>query len=208
MTDNLWERLKVDRVHMAPRAFDLSPSQVQQRYRSAWAPLVDLLGKLRPSPDGLLRFWLCQPGGHVVITHLGSRYEEGERDLKSGPIHNVAYAGLTDLAAGSLEALVPVGRMLDHLLGSGGATDGPWLSEGGGVSSALEGVGSQIVRLFPLGYGFDALACHDVRSYFSRSLAMYVQDRRALNVADPHVERLLRTTLFSAAFWRSHQQRA
>ncbi|MEM4724162.1 MAG: hypothetical protein QXP01_04050, partial [Candidatus Hadarchaeum sp.] len=78
---------------------------------------------------------------------------------------------------------------------------------GGGVNDALQKVGAGIAELFRLGYGFDAEACRDVRSYFARSLALYLHDRRALNVADPRMERLLRTTLFADAFWHFLQNK-
>jgi hypothetical protein len=139
-----------------------------------------------------------------MITHLPSHYEPGEQAFRRLRLRNVAFVRLSELAEGSLEAMVPLGHMLDHLLGSGGTVDGLWLSNGGGISPALRQVGGRVRELFPLGYGFDEAACCDARSYFARSLALYLHDRRALNVADPQIERLLRTTVFSGSFWRSH----
>jgi len=210
------ERLRVDRIHVAPRALELSSSMAQRRFKYIWTPLHVAVAKLQPLPTGLVRFWLQQPGGHVVITHLSSRYEPGEQLLKRHSLHNVAYVGLSDLAQDSLEVLVPMGHLLDHLLGNSGALDGQWLSEGGGVDSGLRQLGARVVELFPLGHGFDEAACSDVRSYFARSFALYMHDRRALNVADPLMERLLRTQLLAGAFWKrrgewaagSHQARA
>lgn len=203
MTEQGLERLKIDRLHVTARALELSPAAVQERFKHIWAPLDDLSRQLTVLPAGLVRFWLAQPGGHVVITHLPSRYEPGIQTLKRQVLHHVAYVRLSDLETATLEALVPIGHLLDHLLGSGGAMDEPWLSEGGGVNQRLRQVGQRVQALFPLGYGFDQAACADVRSYFARSLALYLHDRRALNVADPQIERLLQTTLFSDAFWRS-----
>jgi len=196
-------RLKMERMHVAPRALDLSPAEVQRRFAHVWAPVEDLSSRLHGLPTGLVRFWLQQPTGHVVITHLASRYEPGEHRLKHQVLHNVAYVGISDLARGSLEALVPVGHLLDHLLGNAGAEAGSWLSERGGASPALQEVGTRVAELFPLGHGFDAQAGTDARTYFARSLALYWHDRGALNVADPLLERLLRTTLCADAFWRS-----
>ncbi|MBC7262663.1 MAG: hypothetical protein H5T63_11710, partial [Chloroflexi bacterium] len=193
-------RLKVERIHIAPRTLELSPPEVQRRFPHVWAPFEELLRLLRPFPAGLVRFWLAQPGGHVVITHLPSCYIVGEQELKGHPLYHVAYVRLSDLANNSLEALVPIGHLFDHLLGNAGNEEGPWLSEGGGINCALQEVGASIVALFPLGYGFDPEACRDVRSYFARSFALYLQDRRALNVADPRMEKLLRTSLFADAF--------
>jgi hypothetical protein len=204
MDSRVSERLKIDRIHVAPRALELSPV-AQKRFTHIWAPLHDLVAKLRALPSGLVRFWLDQPGGHVVITHQSSRYEPGEQPLKRQVLRNVAYVEASALAQDSLEALVPIGHLLDHLLGSSGTAEGLWLSEGGGVNPALREVGARIVELFALGYGFDGAACHDVHAYFARSLALYLQDRRALNAADPLVEKLLRTALLSQSFWRSRK---
>jgi hypothetical protein len=208
MKGQILVRLKVDRLHVAPRALELSPANTQRRFKHIWAPLDELLSQLRPLPAGLVRFWLDQPGGHIMITHLPSHYEPGEQAFKHGLLRNIAFLRLSELAEGSLEALVPLGHLLDHLLGNGGALEGLWLSEGGGIDPVLREVGGRVHKLFPLGYGFDEAACGDARTYFARSLALYLHDRRELNVADPQIERLLRTTVLSAAFWRSRKMRA
>ncbi len=202
MSPQLRERLKVDRVHVAPRAFELSSAPVRRRYSNMWEPVEDVATRLHSFPLGLVRFWLSQPGGHVVLTNLPSSYVGGELRLKHGPASNVACVGIADLAAGSPEALVPLGHLLDHLAGCGGAPEGQWLSEGGGISPDLVAVGMRVQKLFALGYGFDTAARRDERTYFARSLAMYLTDRRVLNVADPQIEKLFRTTLFSEGFWR------
>nr|MBC7245382.1 hypothetical protein [Chloroflexota bacterium] len=201
------ERLKVDRIHIAPRALERSPLEVQHHYSHIWAPLDELLGQLRIFPSGLARFWLQQPGGHVVLTQLPSGYVVGEQRLKQSMLLHVAYVRLSDWVNDPLEALVPIGHLVDHLLGSAGSEEGPWLSEGGGINPALQKVGASIVELFSLGYSFDAEACRDARTYFARSLALYLRDRRALNITDPVMERLLRTTLFADAFWRWLEKR-
>lgn len=190
---------------MAPRALDLAPPEARRRFPHLWAPLEELSSRLKALPTGLARFWLQQPAGHVVVTHLASRYEPGEGLLKHQVLWDIAYVGISDLAQGSLEALVPIARCLDHLLGNGGAIAGLWLSEGGGATPALQRVGARVAELFPLGHGFDEQSRTDVRTYFARSLALYWHDRHALNAADPLLERLLRTTLCADSFWRSIQ---
>lgn len=206
MAGGMLERLKMERFHVAPRAVELSSAAAQRRYPQLWAPLEDLVSWLRPLPDGLLRFWLKQPGGHVVVTHLTSHYQPGEGRLKNTTLRNVAYVSASDLAADPIEALAPLGSLLDHLLGSAGSAGGVWLSAGGGVHDALRELGLRVVDLFPLGYGFDQAACADIRSYFARSFALYLQDRRRLNVADPLLERVFRT-LLSDAFWRAKRMK-
>jgi len=205
MQKRAFEQLKVERFHVAPRALELSPLVAQQRFTHIWAPVEELLTQLQALPVGLVRFWLKQPGGHVVITHLPSYYEAAEQVLKRQVLRNVAYVAVSDLAANSLEALVPVGHLLDHLLGSAGAVDGLRLSAGGGINPTLREIGARMVELFPLGHGFDPAASRNVYAYFARSLALYLHDRRALNVADPLMEKLLQTTLFSDTFWRSRK---
>jgi hypothetical protein len=202
MDSQVLARLKADRIHVAPRVLDLSPPDVQRQFGHVWAPLEELSSRLKGLPSGLVRFWLQQPSGHVVVTHLASRYEPGEHQLKHYILQNVAYVGISDLAQGSLEALVPIAHWLDHLLGSAGAGEGLWLSDGGGASAALQRVGARMAELFPLGHGFDLPARTDAHTYFARSLALYWHDRRALNAADPLLERLLRTTLLADSFWR------
>jgi hypothetical protein len=196
-----WDRLSRDRLHVAPRAVELASAAARRCYRHIWAPIDDLLSRLAPLPSGLIRLWLGCPGGHIVLTHLPSRYEPGEKTLKRNPLRNVALVCVSDLAEPPLEALVPVGHLLDHLLGCGGEEHGTWLSEGGGCGPALRDVGQRILSLFSLGYGFDAAACQDPRDYFARSLALYLLDRCGLSVADPQMERLLRSSLLSEAFW-------
>ena len=208
MRDQPLQRLKIDRIHVAPRALELSPVDSQQRYMDMWSLLDDVVIRLRPLPVGLVRFWLGLKNGHVVLTHVPPRYEAGAWSFGRAVLHNVACIRVSDLAQGSLDAWVPLGHLLDHLMGTGGSPDGAWLSDGGGINQALQAVGARVAELFPLGYGFDEAARQDVRSYFARSLGLYLQERRTLNVADPQMEKLLRATVLSEAFWRSHQIRA
>jgi hypothetical protein len=58
-----------------------------------------------------------------------------------------------------------------------------------------------LVRLFPLGYGLDEVALSGPRNYFAQSLAFYCRDRQRLNVADPQIDKWLRSTLWQAGFW-------
>lgn len=120
MKPHLLERLKMDRLHVAPRTLDLSPVHLRERFPNIWAPLEELARRLRPLPAGLMRYWLAQRGGHAIIVHHPSRYEVGEQPFGSQSLHNVAFVSLSDLASDSIEALVVVGNLLDHLLGSGG----------------------------------------------------------------------------------------
>ena len=202
MMNQALETLKANRIHVAPRALELSPQAAQRRFAAVWAPLEELVQRLRPVPPGLVRFWLERPSGHVVITHSPSRYQPGSQLLKRHVLDNVAFVSVADLAREGLEALVPVGHLLDHLLGNGGDAGGPWLSEGGGCTDGLRAVGGRVAELFPLGHALDAAAGASPRAYWARSVAQYLSNRNALNLADPLMERLLRSTVFAGAFWR------
>jgi hypothetical protein len=54
----------------------------------------------------------------------------------------------------------------------------------------------------PSAMGMDEESRQNPRQYLARSLAWYVTDRRALNAADPAVERLLKHTLMDERFWK------
>jgi len=195
MESKTFTQIKLERIHVTPRALELSPQSVQQRFAVVWDPLEELLIRLKNLPIGLLRAWLKQPDGHVVITHLPSRYAPGREMLKRHVLRNVAYVSVADLAKDTADALVPVGHLLDHLLGNGGGDSGAWLSE----------VGRRVRGLFLLGDGADATARANVRDYWACSFAGYLHDRESLNVADPLMEKLLRATMLAPAFWRANR---
>ena len=112
---------------------------------------------------------------------------------------------LADLATGSRRSLVLVGYMLDHLLGCGGAADGAWLSDGGGIRPRWREVGGRLRELASLGYSVSESGAHGTHAYFAEGLAAYCHDRRQLNVADPLLERLLHGTVMSEAFWAAER---
>jgi hypothetical protein len=96
-----------------------------------------------------------------------------------------------------------LGHLIDHYLGCGGAADGHWLSEGGGVTPAWQAAGARLPALFALGYGLDEVAQSNARDYFAQSLALYCRDRQRLNVADPQIDKWFRNTLWNDAFWHA-----
>jgi len=202
MTNQALQRLRVEKIHVAPRALELSPQAARQRFAAMWAPLEELLQRLSPIPPGLVRFWLDRPGGHVVITHRLSTYVPGRHVLGPSALVNVAFVSVGDLASGGPDSLVPIGHLLDHQLGNGGEAGGPWLSEGGGFTERLREVGRRVAGQFPLGHAFDVAASVNPRAYWARSVAQYLYNRSALNLADPLMERLLHSTVFAGDFWR------
>ncbi len=193
----LLRALKRQRLHVERHALRVSPPAVRRRFAHAWAPADRLLESLGAWPAGLLAYWLDAPAGHVVFTAGPSAYLPGALPWRQGELQAVAQISLADVLGDARAALNIIAQLADHLLGSRGAAGGPWLSDGAGATAELSVVGRRIASLARLGYGPS-----EPHAYFAWAFTGYWLDRRALNVADPNVERLLRNTLWNEAFWR------
>lgn len=192
----LLRALKRERLHIERQALRTSPPAVRQCFAHVWAPADRLLESLAAWPASLLAYWLAAPAGHVVFTAGPSAYLPGPWRWHQDELQAVAQIALGDLLGDARAALIVVAELADHLLGSCGATGGPNLSDGAGATPQLLGVGEHIASLARLGYGPS-----EPHAYFAWAFTGYWLDRRALNVADPNVERLLHTTLWNEAFW-------
>ena len=183
-------------MHVEPWALERGPARVQQHFAHIWAPADLLLEHLAAWPGGLLAFWLKEPAGHVIFTAGASGYVPGPVPWQGTTLQAVARISPADLLDDARPALEVMAHLVDHLLGSRGATEGAWLSDGAGATAALSAVGARVHALAALGYG-----PRDPHAYLAWAFAGYWLDRRALNAADPHIERLLRTTICSEPFW-------
>ncbi len=192
----LLRALKRERMHIDPHALDASPLRVRRAFAHAWAPADLFLEQLDPWPSGLLRYWLATPAGHIVFSTAPTAYLPQGLPWFGGELPAVARIALADLIADPRPPLEVCAHLLDHLLGSQGREDAPWLSDGAGATGRLQALGQHIRRLARLGYGPT-----EPHAYFAWALAGYWLDRQALNIADPHIERLLRTTLCDERFW-------
>lgn len=192
---SLLRALKRERMHVEPRALEMSRPPVRSCFAHVWAPADLVLQRLAAWPPGLLAFWLAAPRGHIVFSAQPSAYPA---TVTAGGILLPAAArlGLEDLARDPRPANEALARLMDHLLGSLAVEGGPWLSDGAGATPALRAVGERLHALARLGYGPS-----EPHAYFAWAFTTYWHDRRALNAADPLVERLLRTTLCHPAFW-------
>ncbi len=196
MSTSLLRSLKRERMHVEPWALERSPARVRQRFAHVWAPVDLLLDHLAAWPAGLLAFWLKEPAGHVILTAGESGYVPEPVPWQGTRLQAVARISPADLLDDARPALEVVAHLINHLLGSHGASGGAWLSDGAGVTASLSAVGAQIHALAALGYG-----PRDPHAYLAWAFAGYWLDRRALNAADPRVERLLRTTICGEPFW-------
>ena len=192
--DALLRRLLRERIHVERRALVESPPAVRQRFAHAWAPAERLLTLLGPWPSGLITHWLAAPAGHVVLAADASAYQPDTYPWQGGELRGVARVALSDLLDDAAPALRVVAELVDHLLGSD--AQGRRLSDGAGANPELEEVADRLLALAFLGYG--PAAPH---AYFAWAFSLYWIDRRALNVADPNIERLLRTTVCDERFW-------
>lgn len=194
-------RLLVAKVHLAPQVWNEVPSGIHPLFDNPWSLATHLGRHLAKLPRPCLRFLADHPRGHLVIAPGSSRYAEGAQPVGRQELSDVAHVGLQELVEGRHGVWRPVGQLLDHLLGCHGEPGGPWLSDGHGISPPWEEVGHRLHALFPLNYGVDELARSHLHLYLAQSLGWYILDRRRLEVADPLITRLLRTTLLDERFW-------
>lgn len=202
-TDAALRTLLHHKVHIRPRTLAALPTAQSQRLRSPLDLGRLLLLPLASVPAELPAFWARHPRGHAVVGNHPQRYQAGSQQVGRQVLDGVAWVPAASLLA-SPSLAAPVANLLDHLLGCDGEPDGDWLSDGSGRSPLWQQVGQRLQRQFHLGYAPDAARC-DPHAYFAWGLAAYLGDRLALSVADPGLERLLTTTLFSASFWRRSQ---
>lgn len=153
-------------------------------------------------PPALWVFLLDIECGHVVIHHGDSEYRLGPATIRRQRVRNLACISIEDLAEDNECPLHILGHLIDHHLGCRGEEQGRWLSDGGGSEPLWRAAGERLPQLFALGYGIDEIARRNVREYFAQSLAFYCRDRSKLNVADPQIDRWIRSTLFRRSFWR------
>ncbi len=194
------------KIHVQPDAYARSDGSVQEQLDTGWQGALLLANLLAKLPEPALRWWARQPAGHILFTANDTKYVAGRLDATGRDLAGVSVLPLALVVRQPRAALVRALLPLDHLLGCQGAENGPWLSDGGGVSPRWLSIGVQIARLFPLGYGLSPAAQKDPHLYLAEGLAAALTDRRRLNTADPKLERILKTSILSANFWERFLQ--
>ncbi len=194
------------RLRIAPNLLSRATPATRNRFAHAWAPAAVVRRQARCLPLALQTYLAACPSGWLVIAAQESEYVPGPRPLRDQVLNNVAFLSVDDLAAGNEAPLHAIAHLIDHHLGCGGAPEGAWFSEGGGPTPGWRETGARIPGLFALGYAIDPVAEASVRDYLAQSLALYCLDRQRLNVADPQIYRLLRSTLLSDAYWRGQDR--
>ncbi len=194
------QRLLPHHIHLVPDLWHTAPAAAREYFPDPFAPARLVAARCARLPAALLDWWVGLPTGHVLITAQTSRYTVGQLADEPRPLCHVAQVSLSDTRTPAL--FLWLGQLLDHHLGTGGASTGGWLSDGGGIGPRWQAVGQRIQQLAGLGYGFSAAARADPHVYFAEGLAAYLHDRQALNVQDPKLARLLHSTLMDEGFCR------
>lgn len=190
------------RGRSVPDALSQAPHWVRDEFDDTWAATKAMALQVRWLPAALWDYLSSLDGGFVAICTGKSYYAPGAVNLRNELLRNVAFVAVEDLALDNDRPLHVMGHLIDHYLGCGGEDGGLWLSEGGGVDALWQAAGQRLSGLFTLGYAVDEIAQSNVRDYFAQSLALYCRDRDRLNVADPRIDKWLRSTLWSTDFWR------
>jgi hypothetical protein len=190
------------RARLMPNLLPQSPPWVRSVFDHAWAQMEALARQARLLPAALWDALLDLPTGFVAIGNSESAYHPGPTTLAGREVQNLAFVSVEDLALDNERPLHVIGHLIDHHLGCGGAPEGAWLSEGGGIRPRWQAAGERLPGLFQLGYAVDEVAAAGGRDYFAQSLALYCRERRRLNVADPQIDKWLRSNLWHAGFWR------
>ena len=193
------------RARLMPDLLSQSPPWVRGIFDHSWAPMRALAQQISLLPSHVwswLQFWET---GYAAVCTGRSEYAPGPADIRHQRVVNVAYVSVEDLAADNERPLHVLGHLIDHHLGCGGDSQGPWLSGGGGTSDRWHRSGQRLAELFALGHAVDAVAGSSVQDYFAQSLALFCRDRQRLNVADPLIFKWFRSTLWDQAFWHDDQ---
>jgi hypothetical protein len=193
------------RARLAPNLLSQAPSWVRAIFDHAWAPMTALVRQASCLPAAMCQQLLEFDTGFLVISAGASHYAADSVVVRGQHLQNVAFVSVEDLATGNEQVLHVIGHLVDHHLGCAGQPCSPWLSEGGGATQRWREAGERLPQLFALGYGVDNVARANVRDYFAQSLAVYCQDRRRLNVADPIIHKWFRATLWQEAFWEGQR---
>lgn len=198
----LAEQLWRERMHTDPLALEAASPAVRDALGSIWEPSLKMRRWLATVPAGLLTLWLASERGHLVFGASSGRYLPGRGAWHGQELDGICLIAAEDVILCPLEALAPIGQLVDHLLGSNARADGPWFSDGAGLTPELRSLSARFGRIRALGYAADEA---DPRGYFARTWAMYVLDAARLNVLDPLAYRMFRTTVMSDEWWNARE---
>ncbi|MBX2998436.1 MAG: hypothetical protein KF893_07980 [Caldilineaceae bacterium] len=194
------------KIHVRADALARSRGDVQERLPSSWRAAVEIVHHLGGLPEDAFLWWAEQPAGHILLTAGESGYSADPLEHAGNVLTGVASIPLRQILYEPEQATIRALLPLDHLLGCGGDVQDRWLSEGEGIHPRWARIGAQIADLFTLGYGLSEAGREDPHHYLAEGLWTAIHDRRRLNLADPKLDRLLRSSLLSPPFWRKFRR--
>jgi hypothetical protein len=190
-----------DRFHVEKGALERAPAAVQGAWEHAWQPAELWLETLTALPVGMLRLWEQSQRGHLIFGLQPSAYRPGPQEWQGANLDGVCYLALVDLRSARQLALWATLAWIDHLLGSLGAADAPWFSDGHGCTPRLQAAAERYQRVWALGYGAQELGAATARDYWARSLELYLAQPRRLSALAPQLYRLYHTCLLRESWW-------
>ncbi|MFO7695631.1 MAG: hypothetical protein R6X16_00550 [Anaerolineae bacterium] len=196
LLDELWR----DRIHTDPQALERVPAAIRQNLTSIWEPAECVRARLADLPEGLLSLWIDSQRGHLVLTHLPSRYVTGIQQWRGRDLDGVCYLSATDVLQHPYAAFAALGDLIDHLLGSGG--EAACLADGEGATPVLRTLAERLAALHRLGYATPIESADTPRAYFSHTWALYMTDPVTLNTLDPLAYRFYRHALMAQSWWK------
>lgn len=163
-----------------------------------------MLGRL---PAALLDE-LCQAkGGYFVIWSGDTGYVPGLWWDDDRALSAVALLNAQELEAAKMPPYRVLAQLVDHLLGS--LTDTPvgFISQGHCASPSWSDFHRRLLAAHSLGYAESEAIHQSPSEYFAWAFACYCLDKRQLAAVDAQAYRLLRSTIFSDAYWRGYPLR-
>ncbi len=194
MADRIQSSLLTPRVHIGVHVLARAPEAVRSRFATPGQVMQGTLAYLHRLPPALIARWLAQKGGHIVIDDARHGFEQGPCTFRGRELVQVAWTRIDLLVTDPITYLHPVGKLLAHILG--------WASTPQPQTQAWRDLVQGVQRGFDAGYGRSLAAQSSPLDYLAEGIAWYLVNRRALNVADPRLEKLLRATVFNPSWYR------
>lgn len=177
------------------------------RRPTAWELRRHLDSFLSRLPAACLQEMTEAPGGFVAFTEADTTYHPGAWRHGSCAAQGVAVLNAPAFLEDPAPGLRALAGLLDHLLGSLCALPAQFISAGQPYSPHWSEFHRRLVAAHQLGYADDPAALQSSTGYFQWACARYLVDADDLQATDPQAHRLLRSTVFSAAFWQGHPLR-
>jgi hypothetical protein len=184
---------ETNRIYIYPVVLRHSDRQIRARFTNVAAIRRELWHQLSDFPVTLLRFFVSQSRGQIVLTATGAEYN---------PKTTVAQIGIRYLADNTGVIQEEVTHLFDHLLGSNG--QGPRMSEGHGINRRVEQLGQQIKAWYDVKADdyYDRYAARNEREYLAQAVrkCLYMPDLLKANDVEMFV--LVRDRFLNDSFWR------